>query len=190
MLIIKSVDPATTVPVLLGMPKNAGMPLSQWRAFCQERGLLAFAAERDGGRVGFAVADSCPHRVHVRFLEGDTETCRLLLRRLVLLAGERDMTARVPCERDDVQEMLGDRGFVRQGVEGCDDAPSFFYPWSRLGTALEGLPALVAFLIAAAMLPRLLLPADTRTQQPPAGHPPPHRERIHHHQAHTQPEQH
>jgi hypothetical protein len=126
-MLIKSVEPSEAVPVLLGMPENAGLTPSQWRAFCNRRGFVAFAAEQDGELVGCAVAESCPHRVHIHSLEGDTEACQFLLKRLVMLAGERDMTARAPSDRLDVRDMLKGLGFVRQG----DGGPSPFYRWSR-----------------------------------------------------------
>ena len=88
MLIIRSVEPATFVPVFWDVPQCCGMKPMRWHAYCRVRGLLALAAERDADLVGFAVAESYPEAVHILSLVGDNHACRLLLRRLVMAAGE------------------------------------------------------------------------------------------------------
>jgi hypothetical protein len=101
------------------------------QSYCRSKGLLVFVAERDDDLVGYAVAESCPHRVHVRRLEGDTDTCRLLLDRLVGAAGERDLSGWVPAGRPDLRRLFRRRGFVRVGRGYHEGRPAYFYFWDR-----------------------------------------------------------
>jgi hypothetical protein len=127
MLTIRNVEPARAIPVFLGMLDDPSVTPAQWDSFCEELGLVALAAERYEDLAGVAVAESCPRRVHVRCLEGDAEACQFLLDRLVLLAGERDVSCRVPVERRDLRRMLLGLGFVRRG----GGADSVLYYWDR-----------------------------------------------------------
>src|ERR1700732_3300481 len=92
MLVIRQVDPARALPAFWSTSPSCGVKPSHWAAFCEHRGYVAFAAEREGNRVGFAVAESRPNVLHVLDLEGDAKVCGRLLERLVMLAGERDMS--------------------------------------------------------------------------------------------------
>jgi hypothetical protein len=78
-----------------------------------DRDLVAFAAE-DGGEVqGVALAESHPNLVHVLRLEGSAGACLLLLRRLLALAGERDVSGWFPADLPGVLGLLGRAGFAR-----------------------------------------------------------------------------
>jgi hypothetical protein len=126
-VIICSVDPTRVVP------DDSGLTRKEWLAFCQERGLVAFAALVSEELVGFVAAESDPHAVHILVLEGDTQTCRLLLDRMVMLAGERDVSGWVPISRGDVQQMAERLGFVRMAEAEPGGRPSYFFYWSRNG---------------------------------------------------------
>ena len=131
MLVIHSVDPTTLIPALILMAEGAEMTPAQWKSYCEGRGLMAFAAEQDGDLAGFAVGESCPHRIHIRRLEGDTDTCRLLFDRLVMAAGERNLSGWVPDDRPDLLRMFRRRGFVRGGQGHPEDRTAHFYFWDR-----------------------------------------------------------
>src|SRR5215831_8797137 len=117
MLVIRSVDPAEALPLFWDIPPSARIRPSRWRSFCKRLGVVALAAEEDGELAGFAVAESNPRVVHFLNLEGGTDACRLLLTRLVMLAGERDMSGWCPAVRTDVLKMLEDRGFDREAED-------------------------------------------------------------------------
>ena len=95
------------------------------------KGLSALVAERDGELMGFAVAESCPRALHILDLEGDTKACRLLLDRMVMLAGERDMTAWLPLGRPDLHRMVRRLGFARSRSGNYQGRASCFYYWER-----------------------------------------------------------
>jgi hypothetical protein len=124
-LVIRSVDPDDVVP------NDQDLTPEEWSACCRERGVVAFAAEQDGEPVGFAVAESDPHALHVVELEGDAGTCRVLLDRLVRLAGERDMSGWVPAGRPALRQLVERLGFVRLAGPAPGGSPSFLYYWSR-----------------------------------------------------------
>jgi hypothetical protein len=131
MLVIRSVDPAEALPLFWDIPPSARIRPSRWRSFCQRLGVVALAAEEDGELAGFAVAESNARVVHFLNLEGGTDACRLLLTRLVMLAGERDMSGWCPAARPDVREMLEDRGFDREAQDDIQGRPSHLYRWRR-----------------------------------------------------------
>jgi hypothetical protein len=131
MLVIRRVDPAEALPLFWDIPPWSRITPSQWGAFCKRRALVAFAAEQDGDLAGFAVAESRPGVVHILNLEGGTDACRLLLSRLVMLAGERDMSGWCPAARSDVVEMLEGSGFDREGEDDFQGRPSHLYRWRR-----------------------------------------------------------
>ena len=64
-------------------------------------------------------------------MEGDAETCRLLLDRLVRLAGERDVSGWCPTARRDVWKMFEMVGLKRQFRDDFQGRPSYFYSWAR-----------------------------------------------------------
>jgi hypothetical protein len=125
MLTIRSVDLTEVVPDDLDVTPK------EWLAYCRERGLVALAAEWDEEPVGFAVAESRPRSVHILKLEGDTRTCLLLLDRLTMLAGERNVGVWVPIDRLDVRRMLKRLGFARRAGGEREDGPAYFYHWNR-----------------------------------------------------------
>jgi hypothetical protein len=95
--------------------------------------LLAFVAKEEERAVGLALAESHPGRVHVFVLEGTTDACRLLLERLVRLAGERDVSVWCPAARLDVRELLEQRGFARLAQGDFVGRPSYLYFCRRSG---------------------------------------------------------
>jgi hypothetical protein len=113
------------------MPDDVDMTPKEWLAYCQERGVVAFAADADGELVGFAAAESDAKAVHIVLLEGDLDTCRILLNRLVMLAGERDMSGWVPVDCPDVRQLVRQRGFVQVGEAEAGGRLSCFYYWCR-----------------------------------------------------------
>jgi hypothetical protein len=130
-LVIRSVEAATFVPVFWGVPQCGGMKPLRWHAYCKVRGLLALAAERDADLVGFAVAESVPEVVHILSLVGDAGTCRLLLQRLVMAAGERDVSGWCPIDDFAVRRLLRRVGFVRIEKGRFQGRPSYLYYWDR-----------------------------------------------------------
>ena len=131
MLVIRSVEPAKFVPVFWGVPHCCGMKPMQWHAYCRRRGMLAFAAELDADLVGFAVAESGPEVVHVLSLVGDAGTCRLLLQRVVMAAGERDVSGWCPIDDLAVRRLFRRLGFVRTGKGRFQGRPCYLYYWDR-----------------------------------------------------------
>jgi hypothetical protein len=131
MLSIHPVDPAEAALAFGGLAEKDDLTPAEWASYCHRKGLIVFAAERDGELVGFAVAESCPHRIHVRRLEGDTHTCRRLLGRLVRAAGERDLSGWVPTDRPDLRRMFRRLGFIRGGRGHPEGRPASFYYWDR-----------------------------------------------------------
>jgi hypothetical protein len=127
MLTLRAINPTRAIASFCETPPLTGLTSEQFQAFCQRRGLLAFAAEEDGILAGFAIAESQPGGVHVLSLEGDKKACHLLLERLVQLAGERDMTVWCPTTHDYVLDLLEGRGFVRRRQDDFQGRPSFLY---------------------------------------------------------------
>jgi hypothetical protein len=127
MLEVRVVDAAKVVPLFWGFYDVQPAP-SSWETFCREKGLSALVVERHGELMGFAVTASYPHALHILDLEGDSSACRLLLDRMVMLAGERDMTAWLPLGRPDVHHMVRRLGFVRSRAGNW---ASCFYHWER-----------------------------------------------------------
>jgi hypothetical protein len=123
---LKNIDPADAFMLLPGTPCRGGMPLPEWEAFVRRAGPVAFVAEEDGVSVGFAIAESHPKLVHVLYLEGTTAACRLLLDRLVRLAGERKMAGRFRAELPDLLAMLEVAGFKRLFEDEFNGKPTFF----------------------------------------------------------------
>jgi hypothetical protein len=128
---IHSLDPAEDVLACKGMAQESGLTPQQWQEYCLRRGVVVFVVESDGEVVGLAVVESCRHRLQIRRLEGDADTCRLLLRRLVLLAGERDLTGWVAADRPGLRRLFCQRGFIFQGKGEVGGRPAFFYFWDR-----------------------------------------------------------
>jgi hypothetical protein len=81
--------------------------------------------------MGFAVAESCPRALHILDLEGDSPACRLLLDRMVRLAGERDLTAWLPPGRPDLHRMVRRLGFVQSRSGHLQRRSSRFDRWDR-----------------------------------------------------------
>ena len=133
MLVIRSVDPSYAVGLFTEPLSCDAMTPAECREFCRERGLIALAADvaDEDDLAGFAVAESDPKAVHFLMLEGDTETCRSLLDRLVRLAGERDVSGWCPIDREDVQRLLEGRGFVRKYRDRFFGCPCYLYHWNR-----------------------------------------------------------
>ena len=131
MLVLHPVDLADAIALFCEDPPLSAMTPTQCAAFCKERGLLGFAAEEDGELAGFAVAESHPRRLEVLNLEGTAPACRLLLHRLVLLAGERDVSGWFPAGRPDVLRMVEEVGFRRQFRDDSQGRPAYLYYWSR-----------------------------------------------------------
>jgi hypothetical protein len=88
-----------------------GLAPPDWEGFCRARGLLAFAVTDGDLLAGLAVAESTPRLLHIPYLDGSRTACRLLLKRLVLLAGERDVSLSCRAERVDLRQLLEQRGF-------------------------------------------------------------------------------
>jgi hypothetical protein len=131
MSVIGSVDPAKFVPIFWGVEGYASRTPGRWDAYCKKRGLVAFAAAQEAHLVGFAVAESHPNVVHVLSLVGDTDTCRVLLNRLVMAAAERDMSVWCPIGQADVRQLLRRLGFVRETKGQFQGRPSYLYYWDR-----------------------------------------------------------
>jgi hypothetical protein len=125
MLCIRSVDPPIAVLFIGQEPLLSGlMTPAEWAAYCKSRGVIVLVAEEEGTLVGWAVAESFPRCLEVLRIEGDTETCRLLLGHLVRAAGERDISGPAPLDRPDLSRLFERLGFVRSGNGLCDGVPS------------------------------------------------------------------
>jgi len=135
MLAIRSVDAAKAVPLFWGFD-DVQLPPSRWETYCREKGLSALVAERDGELMGFAVTASSPSALHILGLEGVTPVCRVLLNRMVRVAGERDMTAWLPRDRPDIHRMVRRLGFVQRRAGNFQGRPSRYYHWDRNGDVL------------------------------------------------------
>ncbi len=131
MLTLRRLDPADAVVLLTGGYPTETMTESQWDALCQERGLLAFATEVAGKVTGFALAESHPPVVHVQHLEGDKDSCRVLLGQLLRQAGERDLSGWFAVERADIHRILFGMGFSPRQKADHQGWPSYFYYWDR-----------------------------------------------------------
>jgi hypothetical protein len=127
MLVIRTVDAAKTIPALWGLPD---LPIL-WDDYCREKGLVALAAEQGPSLVGFAIAESHPQLIRILNLEGDRETCRRLLNRLIRLAGERDLAGWFPRKRKDLQRLVKQLGFVRSAQDVFQGRPCSFCYWDR-----------------------------------------------------------
>jgi hypothetical protein len=80
---------------------------SIWRS----RDLVAFAATEGDTLEGLAIAESKPRLLHVSYLKGSDDACHLLLQRLILLAGERDVSVACRADRAEVRQFLEGEGF-------------------------------------------------------------------------------
>jgi hypothetical protein len=127
MLVICRVEPAEVVSMLWASRASAGRKRSQWQAYCDRRALMAFVAERDGVLAGLAVAQSRPRAVHILNLEGGDEACRLLLARLIRLAGERHVRAWCPAARAGLRALFEESGFEREGEDTFRGRPALIY---------------------------------------------------------------
>jgi hypothetical protein len=132
MLHIHTVDPSTAV-ILIGdlPPLTDYLSPGEWEAYCKDRGVFALVAEREGDLVGWAVAESSPRSLDILRIEGGTDVCRLLLGRLVRVAGERDLSGWVARDRPDVRRLFKRLGFFKGGRCIRDGVPSCFYFWDR-----------------------------------------------------------
>ncbi len=130
MVVIRRVDAVKAVPLFWGIGDAPSAPLC-WEDYCQEKGLSALVAEHQGELAGFAVAESQPRALHILNLEGDTPVCRLLLNRLVMLAGERDMTGWFPLDRPDLHQLARHLGFVRSCRGNFQGRACCHYCWDR-----------------------------------------------------------
>jgi hypothetical protein len=131
MPVIHDLDPVQGASACREMAQDMCMTPQQWQDYCQRRGVLAVVAEQDGVLVGWAVAESGARFLHVRRLEGHPQACRLLLDRLVRLAGERDLTGWVWADRPELQRLFVRLGFVRQAAAEVGGRPASFYFWDR-----------------------------------------------------------
>jgi len=105
----------------------AGLGLANAETFCRQLGLVGLVAEREGDLAAFAVAESHPRVLHVANLEGEPDASRLLLVRLMRLAGERDVSVCCSVERQDLQEVIEEMGFAQQH----QDRHSCYYLWRQ-----------------------------------------------------------
>lgn len=130
MVVIRTLGPDEAV-VLAGGRVRGHSHRGLWEAWLREGTLLGVVVEQDRVAVGFAVAESHPQVLHVVRLEGDTETCLLLVERLVRLSGERDVSVWCPVARPDVQQILEGMGFARLVRDAFLGRPSNLYRWKR-----------------------------------------------------------
>jgi hypothetical protein len=110
---IRAIDPAFAVALLTESLATEDMTPERCREVCLDRGLVALVTEDEDEQVGFAVAESDHEAVRFLLLDGDVETCGLLVDRLERLAGERDVAGWCPAARRDVSGLLEGRGFRR-----------------------------------------------------------------------------
>ena len=111
-MVVHMVDPVLSIPRFSGLAEFINLPPMAWDFLCQTRGLVALAAEQDEELMGFAVAESIPQVLHILTLKGDPNCCRLLLQRLVMLAGECDVSGWFPLDQAEVRKVLKRLGFV------------------------------------------------------------------------------
>jgi len=127
MFVICTVDVAEAIALFYENTTFARMTPAQCKAFCQERGFLALVAEEDDMYAGLAIAESTPKALHVLKLEGCDDACRLLLERLMRIAGERDVSGRCQADQAGMREMFQAKGFLELFQEGCQ----CYYYWDR-----------------------------------------------------------
>jgi hypothetical protein len=138
LLTIHRLDTSDAVTLFCETPPEPGMTPSEVRSFCEDAGLLAFAVEDDGRLAGLALARSGPKALLVLAVEGHEEAVRLLLERLVRLAGERDVCAWCAGSRDDLREMLEARGFEPWGRGSFGGRQFYLYRWRQNEDLAEG----------------------------------------------------
>jgi hypothetical protein len=126
MLTLRNIHPEAVQSLLPGAPDRGRMTPQEWEAFVHRASPVAFVAEEEGKMVGFVFAESHPTLVHVLFLEGTAVACRLLLERIVRLAGERNMAGRFPIDRPDLLAILDLAGFKRRFKDEFWGRPSYF----------------------------------------------------------------
>jgi L-amino acid N-acyltransferase YncA len=131
MLSIRTVDPSAVVILIGDLPLTDYTSPGEWETYCKDRGVFVLVAEEEGNLVGWAVAESSPRCLYILRIEGDTATCRLLLGRLVRVAGERDLGGWVAHDRPAVRRLFQRLGFVKGGRFIRDGVPSVFYYWDR-----------------------------------------------------------
>ena len=137
-LVVRRVDRGEAHRLLSGVARFGALTAVQWDARWENHGLVAFAAEEGGSLWAFALAESHPQIVHLTHLAGRLDACRLLLDRLELLAGERDLSGVVPVHLTEVQALLEERGFVRIWQEDVRGWPVYVYHWDRGSLKGEG----------------------------------------------------
>jgi L-amino acid N-acyltransferase YncA len=131
MLSIRTVDPSAAVILNGDLPLTDYLSPGGWEAYCKDQGVFVLVAEEEGDLVGWAVAESSPRCLYILRIEGDTDACRLLLGKLVRVAGERDLGGWVAHDRPAVRRLFQRLGFVRGGNGFRDGIPSVFYYWDR-----------------------------------------------------------
>jgi hypothetical protein len=137
-LVVRRVDRGEARRLLSGVAQFAALTPQRWDTLWENRGLVAFAAEENESLRAFALAESHPQIVHLTHLAGRLDACRLLLDRLELLAGERDLSGVVPVHLIEVQALLEERGFVRIWQEDLRGWPVYIYHWDRSSPEGEG----------------------------------------------------
>jgi hypothetical protein len=138
-LVVRRVDRGEAHRLLSGVARFGALTAVQWDALWENHGLVAFAAEEGGSLRAVALAESHPQVLHLSHLVGHLDACRLLLDRLVLLAGERDMSGAVPTHLTQVQALLQERGFVRVWQQDLRGWPVYVYRRERGSLEGEGL---------------------------------------------------
>jgi len=130
-LTLHPLEPAAAVSILDDHFGNLSEAESE--AFCKETGLFGFVVEDDELPVGFAVARSHPQTVVVSNLEGDNKACKFLLRRLMSLAGERDVSVWCPAASCGLGRLLGKMGVVLMYQTRFQHRPAQLYRWNAFG---------------------------------------------------------
>jgi hypothetical protein len=95
---------------------RAAAPTNTFPADCaalwERLGLVVLVAQDGGEQEDLGLAASHPGQVQVIYLDGAPRACRLLLDRLVRLAGERDVSMWCPAEQTAIGTMHEEKGFV------------------------------------------------------------------------------
>ena len=123
---LAAIEPVNALS-LLGDDSWQSLPAGETAEFCRDIGLFGLLVKRDGVPAGYAVARSRPAAIMVSNIEGDLPACRLLVKRLIMQAGERTVNVWCPASSRSLQRLLKRNHFVETFISDFGKPPAYLY---------------------------------------------------------------
>ena len=126
MATVHSLKLADAIALFQGVVSSGEVP-ADWEKERERGGFFGLGVFDQEELTGFALAESHPSLVHALCVDGTPDACRLLINKLSMMAGERNLNVWVPLARGDVIDYVKSRGFQRLCEESMRGAPSRLY---------------------------------------------------------------